>query len=87
MGSKLARRNKALKNQIKSAVEAAQPKKDLTQSELDAIGEGETQGRYRLTATSGHYVVLFAKSLDEARKRWNEFYPKVKCETCNRLNG
>ena len=96
MGSKLARRNKALKKQVKSAVEASQPKKDLAQSELDAIarkteldetGEGLSQGRYRLTATSGHYVVLFARSLDEARKRWNEFYPKAKCDTCNRMNG
>lgn len=44
-------------------------------------------GRYRLTATSGHFVILFAQSINHAKSRWEEFYPKVKCDNCQLQGG
>ena len=77
MGSKLSKKNKALK---------ALTPQPLVKDVKEGLST-KSESRYRMESKEGHFVILFAYSTDHAHLRWKEFYKNNACETCQRLNG
>jgi len=82
MGSKLSRKNKALKKLQTQPVDSVT---ELTEDVEEGLSQ-RRESRYRMESKEGHFVILFAWSLEHAQLRWKEFYKNVDCETCQRLN-
>lgn len=79
MGSKLARRNKALKKMQPPHV-ASSPKGE--EPLFKGIDDDSQSGVYRLQSAEGHFVCLNAQGKSHAHTRWTEFYPKAQVATC-----
>lgn len=82
MGSKLSRKNKALKSLKPQPVDSVT---ELTEDVEEGLSQ-KREYRYRMESKEGHFVILFACGQDHAQLRWKEFYKNVDFDTCQRLN-